>query len=88
MEKRLIAWLNTGNSVPDVLTLDPARGELLIALFSGKVYNGSAFDFYAITDLIGYTDQSFNLKRYAHVFENQRKAAAMLLLKIVISTQN
>lgn len=41
-----------------------------------------------IAERIGHTDPSFTLKRYAHVFEEQRRAAAIPLLELLASPEN
>ena len=40
-----------------------------------------------IADRIGHTDPAFTLRRYAHVFEEQREAAAIPLLKLISPSQ-
>lgn len=37
----------------------------------------------AIADRVGHADPSFTMKRYAHVFEEQRRAAAIPLLGLL-----
>lgn len=44
-----------------------------------SLLNKAGVDARTIAERIGHTDPAFILKRYAHVFEDQRKAAAILL---------
>ncbi len=48
-----------------------------------SLLNKAGVDARTIADRIGHTDPSFTLKRYAHVFEDQRKAAAIPLLTLL-----
>lgn len=41
----------------------------------------------AIADRIGHTDPSFTMKRYAHVIDDQRRAAAIPLLELLAPRQ-
>jgi integrase len=45
--------------------------------------NKAGVDARTIADRIGHTDPAFTLKRYAHVCEDQRKAAAIPLYKLL-----
>jgi integrase len=49
--------------------------------------NKAGVDARTIADRIGHTDPAFTLKRYAHVFEDQRKAAAIPLLRLLAKPQ-
>lgn len=42
----------------------------------------------AISDRIGHTDPSFTMKRYAHVIDDQRRAAAIPLLELLAPRQD
>lgn len=48
-----------------------------------SLLNKAGVDARTIADRIGHTDPAFTLKRYAHVFEDQRKAAAIPLLRLL-----
>jgi integrase len=48
-----------------------------------SLLNKAGVDARTIADRIGHTDAAFTLKRYAHVFEDQRKAAAIPLLRLL-----
>jgi integrase len=48
-----------------------------------SLLNKAGIDARTIADRIGHTDPTFTLKRYAHVFEDQRKAAAIPLLTLL-----
>jgi integrase len=48
-----------------------------------SLLNKAGVDARTIADRIGHTDPAFTLKRYAHVFEDQRKAAAIPLLRLI-----
>jgi integrase len=48
-----------------------------------SLLNRAGVDARTIADRIGHTDAAFTLKRYAHVFEDQRKAAAIPLLRLL-----
>ena len=50
-----------------------------------SLLNKAGIDARTIADRIGHTDPAFTLKRYAHVFEEQRQGAAIPLLKLVAS---
>ncbi len=48
-----------------------------------SLLNKAGVDARTIADRIGHTDPSFTIKRYAHVFEDQRKAAAIPLVRLL-----
>jgi integrase len=48
-----------------------------------SLLNKAGVDACTIADRIDHTDPAFTLKRYAHVFEDQRKAAAIPLHKLL-----
>lgn len=48
-----------------------------------SLLNKAGVDARTIADRIGHTDPAFTLKRYAHVFEDQRKAAAVPLYQLL-----
>jgi integrase len=48
-----------------------------------SLLNKAGVDARTIADRIGHTDAAFTLQRYAHVFEDQRKAAAIPLLRLL-----
>jgi integrase len=48
-----------------------------------SLLNKAGVDARTIADRIGHTDPAFTLKRYAHVFDDQRKAAAIPLLRLL-----
>lgn len=48
-----------------------------------SLLNKAGVDARTIADRIGHTDAAFTIKRYAHVFEEQRKAAAIPLLRLL-----
>jgi integrase len=48
-----------------------------------SLLNKAGVDARTIADRIGHTDAAFTIKRYAHVFEDQRKAAAIPLLRLL-----
>ncbi len=50
-----------------------------------SLLNKAGVDARTIADRIGHTDAAFTLKRYAHVFEDQRKAAAIPLQTLLSS---
>lgn len=50
-----------------------------------SLLNKAGVDARTIADRIGHTDAAFTLKRYAHVFEDQRKAAAIPLQTLLVS---
>jgi integrase len=47
-----------------------------------SLLNKAGVDARTIADRIGHVDPAFTLKRYAHVFDDQRKAAAIPLLSL------
>jgi integrase len=51
-----------------------------------SLLNKAGVDARTIADCIGHTDPAFTLKRYAHVFEDQRRGAAISLSKLFIPT--
>ncbi len=52
-----------------------------------SLLNKAGVDARTIADCIGHTDPAFTLRRYAHVFEDQRKVAAIPLIKLLSSCQ-
>lgn len=48
-----------------------------------SLLNKAGVDARTITDRIGHVDPSFTLKRYAHVFNDQRKVAVIPLLRLL-----
>ena len=48
-----------------------------------SLLNKAGMDARTIADRIGHTDAAFTLRRYAHVFEEQRRAAAIPLLELL-----
>ena len=52
-----------------------------------SLLNKAGIDARTIADRIGHTDAAFTLRRYAHVFEEQRRAAAIPLLELLSPRQ-
>ena len=52
-----------------------------------SLLNKAGMDARTIADRIGYTDAAFTLRHYAHVFEEQRRAAAIPLLELLSPRQ-
>ncbi len=52
-----------------------------------SLLNKKGVDARTIADRIGHTDPAFTIRRYAHVFEEQRQAAAIPLLELLSSRQ-
>ncbi len=52
-----------------------------------SLLNKAGMDARTIADRIGHTDAAFTLRRYAHVFEEQRRAAAIPLLELLLPRQ-
>ncbi|CAA9370663.1 MAG: hypothetical protein AVDCRST_MAG93-8402, partial [uncultured Chloroflexia bacterium] len=48
-----------------------------------SLLNKAGMDARTIADRIGHTDPAFTIRRYAHVFEEQRRAAAIPLLELL-----
>jgi integrase len=48
-----------------------------------SLLNKVGMDARTIADRIGHTDPAFTIRRYAHVFEEQRRAAAIPLLELL-----
>ena len=53
-----------------------------------SLLNKAGMDARTIADRIGHTDAAFTLRRYAHVFDEQRRAAAILLLELLSPRHN
>ena len=52
-----------------------------------SLLNKKGIDARTIADRIGHTDPAFTLRRYAHVFEEQRQGAAIPLLELLYPSQ-
>ncbi len=52
-----------------------------------SLLNKAGMDARTIADRIGHTDPAFTIRRYAHVFEEQRRAAAIPLLELLSPRQ-
>ncbi len=52
-----------------------------------SLLNKKGIDATTIADRIGHTDPAFTLRRYAHVFDEQRQGAAIPLLELISSNQ-
>lgn len=48
-----------------------------------SLLNKAGMDARTIADRIGHTDPAFTIRRYAHVFEEQRRVAAIPLLELL-----
>ena len=48
-----------------------------------SLLNKAGMDARTIADRIGHIDPAFTIRRYAHVFEEQRRAAAIPLLELL-----
>ena len=49
-----------------------------------SLLNKAGIDARTIADRIGHSDPAFTLRRYAHIFEEQRKAVAILVNKLLL----
>lgn len=83
--------LNRGaDEVLKVVALVQREGEISVATsevasFIDPKYQRAVdrVELRAIADWVAHTDPSFTIKRYAHVFEDQRRAAAIPLLELL-----